>query len=424
MARPPSPSSCPLAGKKIVVAGAGIAGLAFAISLQHFWNEDLGSYPEITLYEREEKEPGRGREGYSLSIRGDSRSGGVQALQKMGVLEKLLDVSITGRGGERGSFGFWDPNWKRIVEIRLEKPRDLPASGMRIARWQLRRVLTESVAAHTEIVWGVACLEVLPSSDTKIRVRLSDGKEEDCDFLVAADGASSKLRASVRPADILHFAGAVSIGASSRFPGAPPVPVNEDWGMVFNRTGTALFVSPVDDRSALWNLSYIADSPRDPQRQPLSPEQTAQILQEAKERGKSFKEPFQTLVDNTDVSTLNIFNANDKQPFPHGKQNGVPNGIVFIGDSNHAVSPFAGNGANMALMDAFDLAECLCGQPSIEQAVNVYDKRSMPRCSATVKMSHFTIGLVHSTGLRGLFYRAMLGLAGVILSVLSWRKRR
>ncbi|ODQ70252.1 hypothetical protein LIPSTDRAFT_107393 [Lipomyces starkeyi NRRL Y-11557] len=45
----------------------------------------------------------------------------------------------------------------------------------------------------------------------------------------------------------------------------------------------------------------------------------------------------------------------DKEAFPHtgGNQNHVS--VVFIGDSNHAVSPSAGNGANMALKDGWSL---------------------------------------------------------------------
>lgn len=129
-----------------------------------------------------------------------------------------------------------------------------------------------------------------------------------------------------------------------------------------------------------------------------------------------FREPFRTLLENSDPSTLMVFNAMDKEPFAHGEANGVPDGIVFIGDSNHAVSPFAGNGANMALRDGLDLAECLCAKGTFVQAVEAYDERSMPRASTSLKFSHRSIALVHSSGLIWVLWRLLLMAFGGILS--------
>jgi 2-polyprenyl-6-methoxyphenol hydroxylase-like FAD-dependent oxidoreductase len=74
--------------------------------------------------------------------------------------------------------------------------------------------------------------------------------------------------------------------------------------------------------------------------------------------------------------------------------------VVFIGDSNHAVSPFAGNGANMAMADAWDLAEQLCKHETLEDALKAYDSIAIPRSKAVIKFSHRTIVLGHATGWR------------------------
>ena len=58
-------------------------------------------------------------------------------------------------------------------------------------------------------------------------------------------------------------------------------------------------------------------------------------------------------------------NALDKRPFAHENCSL----IIFIRDSNHAICPFAGNGANMTLCDAWDLAEQLC-QLCIDHSAN------------------------------------------------------
>ena len=231
---------------------------------------------------------------------------------------------------------------------------------------------------------------------------------------------ANRVRACVRPDDKLDFSGAVSISAVARFPGPPPEPCRRYWGTMLSGEGVSLFAAPMGEHSANWSLSYVADAPLQEQRQPLSPELNDQLVQEVKERGAVFKEPFQTLVEHSDTATLMVFNGMDKEPFTHGAANDVPDGIVFVGDSNHAVSLFAGNGANLALKDGYDLAECLYTHPPVEQTVEAYDSQSMPRASAAVKYSHVFIALAHSSGLAGTLCRSLMPVIGGIVSL--WYK--
>ena len=48
--------------------------------------------------------------------------------------------------------------------------------------------------------------------------------------------------------------------------------------------------------------------------------------------------------------------------------------LVFIGDSAHCTSPQLGQGANLALMDAWVLSECLRGVATIAEALRCYEK--------------------------------------------------
>ena len=47
-------------------------------------------------------------------------------------------------------------------------------------------------------------------------------------------------------------------------------------------------------------------------------------------------------------------------------------GVVFIGDAAHATSPQLGQGANLALLDAFALADCVRTSASIDDALTAY----------------------------------------------------
>jgi 2-polyprenyl-6-methoxyphenol hydroxylase-like FAD-dependent oxidoreductase len=146
-------------------------------------------------------------------------------------------------------------------------------------------------------------------------------------------------------------------------------------------------------------------------KRPYSPEQVECILEEALDRGKCFTEPFQSLVRKTEPNSLMLLNAMDKQPFPHTD---AESPVIFIGDANHAVSPFAGNGANMALMDGWELASQLSKPQSMSAAVSAYDKLSMPRSQSALAVSHWSISMAHATGWKLFLYKLFMKLIAVV----------
>ena len=413
-------------GKKIIIVGAGIAGLSFALSLRKQWPNGPKP-PSLSIYERETREAILGREGYSLSIRGDALSGGIQVLQRLDLLERMLPFSPSTLSSKSGSFNLWSTGWESLLKFPVASSDDAGNSptGMRIARAVLRRIMMDAVceaeSGPDPINWNKPCSKIETLPDGKVRVYLGDGTADDCDILIVADGASSKIRAQIRPEDKLQFTGVVCISGTSTFPdGQVPSPVDVDWGGVLGGGGTGLFVSPIDQNRALWSVSFYNENPRESLRYPMSDDQVESTLQEALERGQHFHQPFQTMVRSTDPSTLMVFNAMDKQPFAHKDcpEFGY-SPVIFIGDANHAVSPFAGNGANMALLDGWGLAEQLIKGETMATAIERYDRESIPRSAATVKQSHWSISMLHATGVKLFLYRLMLRVVGIYL---RWRK--
>jgi len=411
-----------LSGKKIVVAGAGVAGLAFVIALKKLWDPSIEP-PVIFIYERDAKEPSITREGYSLSLNGVDHNSGLYALKQLGLLDDILDRAVfrvEDQGKGKGHFTMWTHEFKPMISVRSKGTAGLPTAGIRITRKDLRRILIDAVPARNHIYWGIACSSVERLDDGRLQVQLinqdtAEETYEECDFLVAADGASSKIRACLRPDDDLKFAGAVQLAGNAKFESDIPYPLNENWGGVLTGTGSSCFFSAVDKHTLVWSLSVLEPEPR-PKYDNSDPQQVENMIRQVRELGKDIKDPFKAILDATEPSTTLVLNARDKQPFPHDPKAGP---VLFIGDANHAVSPFAGNGANLALKDGWDLAEMLCMSDSLDHVMVAYDKLSVPRAIATLQTSHWRIKVGHVTGLQYWMYRIFFTVAGTIMNLLG-----
>ena len=70
--------------------------------------------------------------------------------------------------------------------------------------------------------------------------------------------------------------------------------------------------------------------------------------------------------------------------------------VTLIGDAAHATSPFMGQGANMAIMDAWRLGRCLAAQDP--DALKHYEAERKPAAEKVVKMSSFMGSMYTTTG--------------------------
>ncbi|UPK99714.1 hypothetical protein LCI18_010649 [Fusarium solani-melongenae] len=350
------------------------------------------------------------RQGYSLSINGVDKDGGLMALQKIDLLDRVIEAATPGTTSM--SFKMWDSNWSELLSVSAKPYGDLPVGGLRIARADLREILIqEAEALGVDINWEAQCLSAA-SNDGSIEIAVSSKEDPStmqhkCDILVAADGAHSKIRASVRPDDLLQYAGATQIGGLAVFSDGIPKPLSEAWGILISGHGNSCFAAPVKDKTVVWALSKAEEMSA----QPAGGDGRA-LLEEARKLGEEIGEPYASLLNATDPSTAFVIPAKDKQPFNH---QGVLPGVVFIGDSNHAVSPFAGNGANTAMQDGCDLAELFLSSNSLESAVAAYDGVSVPRAEKTLKSSHWRISVANLEGIKFSLFRRMVMAGGFFM---------
>ncbi|CAF2782956.1 unnamed protein product [Rotaria sp. Silwood2] len=399
-----------LTGKRVIIAGGGIGGLTFCIALQHFLENSTKKIeppPTIIVYERDTSANAIGREGYSLSIRGDALSGGMQILQKLGILDEMITESNPGT-----HFTLFNTDFSPLMQILSPPVEGLSQSSMRIARSKLREILIKNVPSSVIINWDCAVNSAHELDNGQILIDLTDGTQEQCDLLIVADGSNSIIRKALRSEHVLNFAGAVIIAARTRTLDKLPSPIDKTWGAVLGGNGHFLFVAPSDRTSALWSVSYLSNTPREPKAAgTINDDEIDEILNEAKERTKVYGEPMPTLFKETLRSSVAVFNAKDMIPFRnHGS-------AIFIGDAQHAMSPFAGNGANMAIMDGYQLADQLVHAKDLSTAIKSYDDLSIPRSTSAINMSHRSITIGHSQGLWKYMWVAVLKLMAWYLNL-------
>lgn len=279
---------------------------------------------------------------------------------------------------------------------------------MRITRQDLKRILLETAEqANATWLWACTCTAAERLSNGQIRVTNSNAEAgstltQDCDLLIAANGANSRIRASFRPYGMkLEYAGATQIGGISRLPNGLH-PVHEDYGLQMSSgEGVCCIYTPFDKDTIGWALSRV-EPEREAKTGPFTPEEIAVLKREALKTGSMFNEPFRTIVDATDPATAFIRPAKEKHAFQHESR---LRGVVFIGDANHVLSPYEFVGANLALKDGWDLAEQVCRNNSLEAVVGAYDKLSVPRAELTIKHRHERIGFGHSAGFKWKMYK-------------------
>ncbi|KAJ6134560.1 hypothetical protein N7523_000882 [Penicillium sp. IBT 18751x] len=387
-----------LAGKRIIVTGGSFSALSFIIALEQLWNSSL-ERPEVTVYERDERDLSIRKDPYTLNINGASRDDGLVAIQQLGLLDEVRKHATLNGGDIR----VWADNWKWLSSINPTAYGNLPAATMRITREDLKRILVEKAeTTNTKFNWGLTATFAVRLANGKIQVTLSNGETEECDLLVAADGASSNMRACFRPNDMkTTYAGATQIGGISRLPRGVPKPIDKDFGLQMSSgEGVCCIYNPFNSDTVAWALSTMCLE-RDAKSN-LGAEETEALKKEALKTAHMFQEPFKTVVESTIPGTAFIRPAKEKFAFQH---NELLKGVVFIGDANHILSSFELVGANLALKDGWDLAEQICRNTSMQDATATYDRISISRLEPLFNFSHERIGFGHCTGKKWMFYK-------------------
>ncbi|KUN86309.1 FAD-dependent oxidoreductase [Streptomyces griseoruber] len=338
----------------VAVVGAGLGGLTLARVL-HVHGVRAAVFDL-------DASPAARTQGGMLDIHDDS---GQEALRAAGLHEAFR--SLTHRGGEA----------LRVLDqdavVRMEQTDD-GGGRPEIDRGDLRALLLGSLPEGA-VRWGAKVTGARPLGDGRHEVTLADGRTFTTDLLVGADGAWSRIRpllsdarpvytgvsfveADLREADVRHPVSAGVVGG----------------GMLFALGAGRGFLAHRETDGGLHVYAAI-EAPED-WLDGIDFTDTEAAREAVLEHFTDWDESLRALVADADGPL--VPRRIHALPAGHRWQR-VP-GVTLLGDAAHLMSPFAGEGANLALLDGAELGLALVAHPGdTEAALTAYEEKLFPR---------------------------------------------
>ena len=211
-----------------------------------------------------------------------------------------------------------------------------------------------------------------------VTLRFDDGTSEEAGILVGADGIFSRVRAQKLGDDPLSYLGVLVVLGICR---GVDVPLcrnkvfqvvdgeNRMYAMPFTASpdGDGC-IRPLDEPyegedepgAMMWQLSFPVTEDR---ARALATDSEA-LWNEALRRCASWPDPVPRLLNQTRKEDMAGYPAYDRDMTPANVLRGkATSRVTLIGDAAHPMSPFKGQGANQALVDAVQLARCIVRSP-------------------------------------------------------------
>lgn len=330
---------------KVIICGAGIAGLALAQRL------DTIGWEVVVL----EKAPGPRPQGYMIDFFGP----GYDAAEAMGLLGRLAEL------GYRFEEVSWlDENRRRRAGLRFAQFGKIVQGRLfSILRPDLERVLREQLRDRVELRFATS-LSAAHHTTGGVRVTLSDGGTLDADLLVGADGIHSSVRGLVfgEERSYLRYLGFHTAAYVFR-----------DRRIHAEVDGRLCLTDTIDRQMGLYGLrdgrvaTFAVHRTSDPT---LPPDPVAAIRREYGSLGWIIPQALDRCPPAVEV----YYDQVAQIELPHWSRRR----IVLLGDAAYAVSLLAGQGASLALGGAYVLAEQLARSGSIETALEGYERLWRP----------------------------------------------
>ncbi|MBP2184492.1 FAD-dependent oxidoreductase [Amycolatopsis magusensis] len=333
---------------RVVVAGAGIAGLAAALRLHRAGRDVLVV----------ERAPGRRSSGYMVNLLGV----GYDAAEELGLLPALAARDL---GAFTSILVKADGREKFTVPAAVAQAAVGPRM-LTVFRGDLESVLYEEVRSAVEIRFGTTVREFTQDAD-EVRISLSDGTSERADLLVGADGLHSGVRGLLfgtdSRVDLRHMVGAFPLDRV-------PADVPEGAGTTFIGVGrTAAVINLGPDRSS----AFFTYRTGDPEAE-LALGPAAALSRAFGDLGGGVPDALRQLEAAPAGAYFDSVCQVVQEEWSRGR-------VVLLGDSAWCVTLFAGYGAALALAGADRLGSFLDQHADVPTALAGWEASLRPEVS-------------------------------------------
>jgi 2-polyprenyl-6-methoxyphenol hydroxylase-like FAD-dependent oxidoreductase len=360
--------------QRIAIIGAGPGGLTLALILQRHGVKTV-------IYEREPFAKNLQRGG-SLDIHQDS---GQRALKEADLFEQFQALSRH----EGEDFRLLDKSGKVYLdEVAETNEGERPE----IDRGELCQILLNPVDPAS-IRWGHKLIQAIPLDNGMHELHFENGHVDTVDLVVGADGAFSRIRPLLTDS-VAEYSGLSMVELIIE-----NVAIAHSTIAAFNRRGKMFALS---DHKAI--IAQLNGDGR------LLVYLSFEIAREWLDTcGIPFDQPEEAkrqlllLFNDWDESLTNYIQAADGAfilrriyMLPVGLRWTRKPGVTLIGDAAHLMSPFAGEGVNLAMLDATELALSIVEHGDVNKAVEAYEEKMYTYSSKLAEESEVNLKLCFS----------------------------
>jgi 2-polyprenyl-6-methoxyphenol hydroxylase-like FAD-dependent oxidoreductase len=378
----------------VAIIGAGIGGVALAVACMH------RSIP-FTLYERDNNFEARSQ-GYGLTLQQATK-----AIEGLGILSLEKGI-ISTRHVVHTTEGKIVGEWGMRKWLQSNEKTSPKRTNMHIARQSLRLSILKQLDERYEVQWGHQLIDVKENEDG---INLSfqvngEIKNAKADLVVGADGIRSAVRNLLIGEDSSPLCYLDCIVILGICPLAALKDVDSellDSATVFQTANgnERIYIMPFDADSVMWQLSF-----------PMSEKEAkelsakgAKFLKEEACKRTQWHNPIPQILAATKEDLVSGYPVYDRELLTSDLLEKCGN-ATLIGDAAHPMSPFKGQGANQALLDALALARGIskgCGPLSKWREVGIrksvlaeFELEMLERSAIKVKDSAEAAIFLHS----------------------------
>ncbi|RYD80717.1 MAG: FAD-dependent monooxygenase [Sphingobacteriales bacterium] len=355
-----------LQNKQIAVVGGGPGGLTLAKLLQL-------KGANVKVYERDTDKNAR-VQGSPLDLHTES---GLAALNKAKLIAEfkknyMIGADKTRIVNEQAEIFFSDH------EIIKEESFGHEHFRPEIDRGVLRKMLLESLETDT-IIWNSQFVS-MENHDGRWLLHFKNGNNAYADLVIAADGANSKIRPYIT--DIKPFYSGITMLEGNIYAAeksAPKISALLQGGkvMAFGNQKDILMGQKANGEIGFYasfkaDENWTVDSG-------LNFSDKEQVLAWFRNEYPEWSDSWNELFENAEIPFIPrpIYCMPLDQTWE-----AIPN-LTMLGDAAHVMPPFAGEGVNMAMLDALELSESLTSEiyDDLGEAISAYEIKMRKRAS-------------------------------------------